>query len=205
VPAPGGFLGSHYLQYEIEGLQLSFDPEAMKPLYFRNIATAGSKARFEFGFCEFEEPVDISAGLLDGPTNSLYSLGPKEKVHFISLASLGMEFPLPWKSWVTGPFTACYTVTAGGGLRRTSDTPNRMWPSSRSEKIQETIELIHKQWLGTGSLRIMFQGEARFGRISDTRRCWWSKPVRPICQAMVMQEYTYAYAAVSAADGCSTP
>jgi transposase len=47
----------------------------------------------------------------------------------------------------------------------------------------------------------MFQDEARFGRISDTRRCWCPKPVRPLCQAMVTQEYTYAYAAVSVSDG----
>lgn len=47
----------------------------------------------------------------------------------------------------------------------------------------------------------MFQDEARFGRISATRRCWCPKPVRPLCQAMVTQEYTYAYAAVSVADG----
>lgn len=47
----------------------------------------------------------------------------------------------------------------------------------------------------------MFQDEARFGRISDTRRCWCPKPVWPVCQAMVTQEYTYAYAAVSVDDG----
>jgi transposase len=47
----------------------------------------------------------------------------------------------------------------------------------------------------------MFQDEARFGRISDPRRCWCPKPVRPLCNAMVTQEYTYAYAAVSVADG----
>lgn len=47
----------------------------------------------------------------------------------------------------------------------------------------------------------MFQDEARFGRISDTRRCWCPRPVRPLCYAMVTQEYTYAYAAVSVADG----
>lgn len=47
----------------------------------------------------------------------------------------------------------------------------------------------------------MFQDEARFGRISDTRRCWCPRPTRPLCQAMVSQEYTYAYAAVSVADG----
>jgi hypothetical protein len=47
----------------------------------------------------------------------------------------------------------------------------------------------------------MFQDEARFGRISDTRRCWCPQPTRPLCQAMVTQEYTYAYAAVSVEDG----
>jgi transposase len=47
----------------------------------------------------------------------------------------------------------------------------------------------------------MFQDEARFGRISDTRRCWCPKPARPLCQAQVTQEYTYAYAAVAVADG----
>ena len=36
----------------------------------------------------------------------------------------------------------------------------------------------------------MFQDEARFGRISDTRRCWCPKPIRPLCYAMVTQEYT---------------
>ena len=47
----------------------------------------------------------------------------------------------------------------------------------------------------------MFQDEARFGRISDTRRCWCPKPARPMAQAMVTQEYTYVYAAVSPLDG----
>jgi transposase len=47
----------------------------------------------------------------------------------------------------------------------------------------------------------MFQDEARFGRIADVRRCWCPKPLRPVCQAMVTQEYTYAYAAVSVSDG----
>ena len=47
----------------------------------------------------------------------------------------------------------------------------------------------------------MFQDEARFGRISDVRRSWCPKPYRPMSQAMVTQEYTYAYAAVSVADG----
>lgn len=47
----------------------------------------------------------------------------------------------------------------------------------------------------------MFQDEARFGRISDTRRCWCPKPFRPLVKAMITQDYTYAYAAVSPRDG----
>ena len=47
----------------------------------------------------------------------------------------------------------------------------------------------------------MFQDEARVGRISHTRYCWCPKPFRPLTHAMVTQEYTYAYAAVSPGDG----
>ena len=47
----------------------------------------------------------------------------------------------------------------------------------------------------------MFQDEARFGRIAESRRCWCPKPVRPVCPTMVCQEYTYAYGAVSIGDG----
>ena len=47
----------------------------------------------------------------------------------------------------------------------------------------------------------MFQDEARFERISDARRCGCPRPMRPLCHAMVTQEYTYAYAAASVLDG----
>lgn len=47
----------------------------------------------------------------------------------------------------------------------------------------------------------MFQDEACFGRISDVRRCWAPKPLRPLCQAMLSREYTYAYAAVDVQTG----
>ena len=47
----------------------------------------------------------------------------------------------------------------------------------------------------------MFQDEARFGRINDVRRCWAPRPVRPLCQAMLTHEYTYAYAAVDVVSG----
>jgi len=47
----------------------------------------------------------------------------------------------------------------------------------------------------------MFQDEARFGRISDVRRCWAPFPVRPLCRAMLSHEYTYAYGAVDVVSG----
>ena len=47
----------------------------------------------------------------------------------------------------------------------------------------------------------MFQDEARFGRISDTRRCWAPAGVRPEVSTQVVREYEYAFAAVSPHDG----
>jgi DDE superfamily endonuclease len=47
----------------------------------------------------------------------------------------------------------------------------------------------------------MFQDEARFGRISDTRYSWAKRPMRPMVKAMLTHEYTYAYGAVSPLDG----
>lgn len=47
----------------------------------------------------------------------------------------------------------------------------------------------------------MFQDEARFGRLSDPRRCWAPAPMRPLVPLALVREYTYAYAAVSPSDG----
>jgi transposase len=69
------------------------------------------------------------------------------------------------------------------------------------KKLPEVLAEIDRQWPDERPLRLLFQDEARFGRIADVRRCWCPKPVRPVCRAMVTQEYTYAYAAVSVLDG----
>lgn len=50
-------------------------------------------------------------------------------------------------------------------------------------------------------LRVMFQDEARFGRINSARRCWAARGVRPDVPTQIVREYTYAYAAVSPHDG----
>jgi transposase-like protein len=47
----------------------------------------------------------------------------------------------------------------------------------------------------------MFEDEARFGRISDPRRCWAPLGVRPEVSTQFVREYEYAFAAVSPQDG----
>lgn len=50
-------------------------------------------------------------------------------------------------------------------------------------------------------VRVMFQDEARFGRMSDPRRCWAPSPLRPVVPVALIREYVYAYAAVTPVDG----
>ena len=51
-------------------------------------------------------------------------------------------------------------------------------------------------------LRLMFQDEARFGRMSDPRSCWAPAPHRPIVNLALVREFRYEYVAVSPWDGC---
>ena len=69
------------------------------------------------------------------------------------------------------------------------------------KKLPERLTEIRSHWPQQGPIKLMFQDEARFGRINDMRRCWAPKPLRPLCQAMLTHEYTYAYAAVDVASG----
>ena len=50
-------------------------------------------------------------------------------------------------------------------------------------------------------LRLMFQDESRFGRISDPRRCWAPKGIRPVVKKQIVREYLYLYGAFSPHDG----
>jgi hypothetical protein len=40
-------------------------------------------------------------------------------------------------------------------------------------------------------IRLMFEDEARFGRITDPRRCWAPFPMRPVVACAVVREFTY--------------
>lgn len=50
-------------------------------------------------------------------------------------------------------------------------------------------------------MRLLFQDEGRFGRISDHRRCWAPLPLRPLVGQQVIREYVYVLTAVSPRDG----
>lgn len=47
----------------------------------------------------------------------------------------------------------------------------------------------------------MFEDEARFGRISNPKRCWAPKGVRPVVSSHFVREYIYAYGAICPQDG----
>ena len=50
-------------------------------------------------------------------------------------------------------------------------------------------------------LRLMFEDEARFGRMSNPRACWAPAPHRPVVNLALVREFRYEYAAVSPWDG----
>ena len=54
---------------------------------------------------------------------------------------------------------------------------------------------------GKGKVRIMFQDEAGFGRISHIDSCWTPQDVRVIVPGQQIREYNYIYGAVDPRDG----
>lgn len=50
-------------------------------------------------------------------------------------------------------------------------------------------------------VRLMFQDEARFGRMVKIRRCWAPAPVRPMVDNGYERQFTYIYGAVSPMEG----
>jgi len=51
------------------------------------------------------------------------------------------------------------------------------------------------------NLRIMFQDEARFGRLPVVRAAWAPHGMRPVVVAAVERQYQYTYGAISPLDG----
>lgn len=55
--------------------------------------------------------------------------------------------------------------------------------------------------VGNRSVRLMFQDEARFGRMARIRRCWAPAPLRPTVYNGYERQFTYVYGAVSPLEG----
>lgn len=70
------------------------------------------------------------------------------------------------------------------------------------KKLPDLIAEEVKRQVSQGrTVRLMFQDEGRFGRLSDPRRCWSPVGIRPDVFAQVVRESTFAFAAVSPHDG----
>jgi transposase len=70
------------------------------------------------------------------------------------------------------------------------------------KKLPEAVAAANQQNIDRLPIRLMFQDEARFGRMSDPRACWAPAPQRPVVNLALVREFRYEYAAVSPWDGC---
>ena len=71
----------------------------------------------------------------------------------------------------------------------------------KRQKLPEILGEAREQNVLNRPVRLMFRDEARFGRISDPRKCWALAPLRPIVRQALVREYVDAYAAISPTDG----
>jgi hypothetical protein len=100
-----------------------------------------------------------------------------------------------------------YRLLARHGWRKVA--PDTRHPKSRPEvqedwkkKLQEVLETLLKPDVVKGrKIRLMFQDEARFGRMVRIRRCWAPAPERPLVDNGYERQFTYVYGAVSPLEG----
>jgi hypothetical protein len=70
------------------------------------------------------------------------------------------------------------------------------------KKLPETLAtLLTPEEVKGRHVRLMFQDEARFGRMVRIRKCWAPAPLRPSVANGYEREYVYAYGAISPCDG----
>ena len=53
----------------------------------------------------------------------------------------------------------------------------------------------------TRPVKVLFQDEGQFGRISDPAHCWAPEGIRPVVPVHIVREYTHAFSAVCPHDG----
>lgn len=70
------------------------------------------------------------------------------------------------------------------------------------KKLPETLDALLTPEVRAGrAVRLMFQDEARFGRMVRPRRCWAPAPLRPVISNGYERQFVYVYGAVSPFDG----
>ena len=70
------------------------------------------------------------------------------------------------------------------------------------KKLPEVLETLLKPSEVKGRhIRLMFQDEARFGRMVRIRRCWSPAPHRPVVDNGYERQFRYVYGAVSPLEG----
>lgn len=70
------------------------------------------------------------------------------------------------------------------------------------KKLPKTLAAVLKQAdLRGRPVRLMFQDEARFGRMARPRRCWAPLPWRPVMLNGYERQFMYVYGAVSPLQG----
>lgn len=70
------------------------------------------------------------------------------------------------------------------------------------KKLPEVLEtLLNPESVKGRRVRLMFQDEARFGRMVRIRRCWAPAPQRPVVDNGYEREFQYVYGAVSPLEG----
>lgn len=79
-----------------------------------------------------------------------------------------------------------------------SGSPGGVEKKTLPEKLATvlTTEAVHER-----PIRLMFQDEARFGRMARIRRCWAPAPLRPMVRNGYERQFTYVYGAVSPLQG----
>ena len=65
-------------------------------------------------------------------------------------------------------------------------TSKEMLPARNLEKTSPRNSRARVSFPLPRPLRLMYQDEAHFGRIGDTRYCWVKKPLRPLVKAMLI-------------------
>jgi hypothetical protein len=70
------------------------------------------------------------------------------------------------------------------------------------KKLPETLgTLLDSGEVKGRRVRLMFQDEARFGRMVRIRRCWSPAPARPVVMNGYERQFVYVYGAVSPMEG----